>query len=111
MEPATPGSGARAVVTTDGTLWTANEAFCALVGQDETGLRRRDWRSLVHASDRHYVAAHLVQVLAGNARRSEFDVRLVPAGGGELATHLSVELARDGEGRQGWFLVEATAAT
>jgi PAS domain S-box-containing protein len=104
-------NGARAVVTTDGTVWTANEAFCELLGVDESGLRRTDWRRFVHAGDRTYLAAHLVEVLAGEDARREFDVRLVPPGGGELPAHLSVELARGGRGRHGWFLLEATAAT
>ena len=99
------------MVSTDGSLWTANEAFCRLIGVDESGLRRVDWRSLVHAGDRNYLAAHLVEVLAGRDNRREFDVRLVPAEGGELPAHLSVELARRGSGRQGWFLLEATTTT
>jgi len=102
---------ARAVVGTDGEVWTANSAFCSLVGLDEPALRHVGWRQLVHPADRQYVAAHLVEVLAGSADLREFNVRLVPADGRDVPTHMSVELVRDSDGRQGWFLVEAWATT
>jgi hypothetical protein len=65
----------------------------------------------VHSADRRYVAAQLVEVLAGSAHLREFDVRLVPPGGHDVDTRLRVELVRDSDGRQGWFLVEAWATT
>ena len=102
-------SGARAVIGTDGAVWTANESFCALVRLDETSLRHLGWRQLVHSADRRFVAAHLVEVLAGSAHLREFDVRLVPPDGDDVPTRLRVELVRDSDGRQGWFLVEAWA--
>jgi PAS domain S-box-containing protein len=102
---------ARAVVGTDGEVWNANSAFCSLVGLDEPALRHLGWRQLVHPADRQYVAAHLVEVLAGSAEVREFDVRLVPPNGHDVPTHLRVELVRDSDGRQGWFLVEASATT
>jgi len=102
-------SGARAVIGTDGAVWTANESFCTLVRLDETSLRHLGWRQLVHAADRRYVAAHLVEVLAGGTQLREFDVRLVPRDGENVQTRMRVELVRDNEGRQGWFLVEAWA--
>jgi PAS domain S-box-containing protein len=105
------GSGARAVIGTDGAVWNANEAFCLLVGIDETALRHLGWRQLVHSSDRRYVAAHLVEVLAGGGRLREFDVRLVRPAGHDVPTRVRVELVRDADGRQGWFLVEAWATT
>ena len=104
-------SGARAVIGTDGAVWTANEAFCSLVRLDEPALRHLGWRQLVHPADRRYVAAHLVEVLAGDVSLREFDVRLVPPDGQDVPTRLRVELVRDNEGRQGWFLVEAWATT
>ena len=76
MEIAADASGARAVIGTDGAVWTANESFCTLVRLDETSLRHLGWRQLVHAADRRYVAAHLVEVLAGGAQLREFDVRM-----------------------------------
>jgi PAS domain S-box-containing protein len=103
--------GARAVVGTDGEVWNANSAFCSLVGLDERALQHLGWRQLVHSADRQYVAAHLVEVLAGNAELREFDVRLVPPDGGDVPTRMRVELVRDSERRQGWFLVEAWATT
>ena len=106
--PADP-SGARAVIGTDGAVWTANESFCTLVRLDETSLRHLGWRQLVHAADRRYVAAHLVEVLAGGTQLREFDVRLVPRDGEDVQTRMRVELVRDSDGRQGWFLVEAWA--
>jgi hypothetical protein len=39
----------------------------------------------------------------------EFEVRLVHQAGDDVATRLLVELVRDPDGRQGWFLVEAWA--
>ena len=102
-------NGARAVIGTDGTVWTANQAFCSMVRLDEPALRHLGWRQLVHTADRRYVAAHLVEVLAGGAHLREFDVRLVPPGGTDVPTRMRVELVRDSEGRQGWFLVEAWA--
>jgi len=36
-------------------------------------------------------------------------VRLVPRDGENVQTRMRVELVRDNEGRQGWFLVEAWA--
>jgi PAS domain-containing protein len=103
---------ARAVVGTDGAVWTANQAFCSLVRLDEPALRNLGWRQLVHTGDRRYVAAHLVEVLAGDASLREFDVRLVPPDGrAEVPARLRVELVRDGGGRQGWFLLEAWATT
>ena len=111
MGGATNGPGARAVIGTDGAVWNANTAFCALVGIDESALRRLGWRRLVHASDRRYVAAHLVEVLAGSAHLREFDARLVPPEGNDVPARLRVELARDSGGRHGWFLVEAWATT
>ena len=80
-------------------------------GLDEGALRRLGWRQLVHSADRRYVAAHLVEVLAGSAHLREFDVRLVPSDGQDVPTRMRVELVRDSEGRQGWFLVEAWART
>jgi len=102
---------ARAVVGTDGEVWTANNAFCSLVGLDEPALRHLGWRQLVHSADRQYVAAHLVEVLAGSADMREFDLRIVPPDGSDVPTRVRVELVRDGDGRQGWFLVEAWATT
>jgi PAS domain S-box-containing protein len=102
---------ARAVVGTDGEVWTANNAFCSLVGLDEPALRHLGWRQLVHSADRQYVAAHLVEVMAGSADLREFDLRLVPPDGRDVPTRMRVELVRDGDGRQGWFLVEAWATT
>jgi PAS domain-containing protein len=110
MEPTLEPNGARAVIGTDGAVWTANEAFCTLVRLDEPALRHLGWRQLVHTADRRYVAAHLVEVLAGDAGLREFDARLVPPDGHkDVATRLRVELVRDSDGRQGWFLVEAWA--
>jgi PAS domain S-box-containing protein len=111
MEPGVDPIGARAVIGTDGTVWNANPAFCELVGLEEPALRRLGWRQLVHSCDRRYVAAHLVEVMAGNAHLREFDVRLVPPDGTELPTRLRVELVRDTDGRQGWFLMEAWTTT
>jgi PAS domain S-box-containing protein len=102
---------ARAVVGTDGEVWTANSAFCSLVGLDEPALRHLGWRHLVHSADRQYVAAHLVEILAGNADLREFELRLVPPHGRDLPARMRVELVRDSDGRQGWFLVEAWATT
>jgi PAS domain-containing protein len=102
--------GARAVIGTDGAVWTANEEFCRLVRLDEPALRHLGWRQLVHMADRRYVAAHLVEVLAGDVSLREFDARLVPPDGRpDVRTRLRVELVRDSGGRQGWFLVEAWA--
>jgi PAS domain-containing protein len=111
MELPVEASGARAVIGTDGAVWTANESFCSLVRRDESALRHLGWRQLVHAADRRYVAAHLVEVLAGGAQLREFDVRLVPPDGDDVPTRMRVELVRDSDGRQGWFLVEAWATT
>lgn len=111
MEISADASGARAVIGTDGVVWTANQSFCALVRLDETSLRHLGWRQLVHAGDRRYVAAHLVEVLAGGAQLREFDVRLVPPDGDDVQTRMRVELVRDSDGRQGWFLVEAWPTT
>jgi PAS domain-containing protein len=103
-------NGARAVIGTDGAVWTANEAFCSMVRLNEPALRHLGWRQLVHTADRRYVAAHLVEVLAGDASLREFDVRLVPPDGrADVPARLRVELVRDNDGRQGWFLVEAWA--
>jgi PAS domain S-box-containing protein len=102
---------ARAVISTDGAVWNANESFCALVRLDESGLRHLGWRQLVHAADRRYVAAHLVEVLAGSAHLREFDVRLVRADGEDVPARMRVELVHDSEGHQGWFLVEAWPTT
>jgi PAS domain S-box-containing protein len=104
-------NGARAVVGTDGTVWNANDAFCSLVRLEEPALRRLGWRQLVHSADRRYVAAHLVEVLAGTAGLREFDVRLYAPGGEIVPVRLRVELMRDADGRQGWFLVEAWPTT
>jgi PAS domain S-box-containing protein len=111
MEIPTNANGARAVIGTDGAVWNANEAFCRLVRLDEPALQHLGWRQLVHAADRRYVAAHLVEVLAGGAHLREFDVRLVAPDGNDVPTRLRVELVRDSDGRQGWFLVEAWATT
>jgi PAS domain S-box-containing protein len=104
-------NGARAVVGTDGSVWNANEAFCSLVRLEEPALRQLGWRQLVHTADRRYVAAHLVEVLAGTVRLREFDARLTPPDGEDVPARLRVELVRDSDGRQGWFLVEAWATT
>jgi PAS domain-containing protein len=108
MESALYRNGARAVIGTDGAVWNANEAFCSMVRLDEPALRHLGWRQLVHTADRRYVAAHLVEVLAGDVHLREFDVRLVPPDGlNDVPARLRVELVRDSDGRQGWFLVEA----
>jgi PAS domain-containing protein len=105
-------NGARAVIGTDGAVWTANEAFCSLVRLKEPALRQLGWRQLVHTGDRRYVAAHLVEVLAGGVSLREFDVRFVPPdGNADVPARLRVELVRDSDGRQGWFLVEAWPTT
>jgi PAS domain S-box-containing protein len=109
MEPGAASPGARAVIGTDGTVWNANPAFCSLLGVEEPVLRQLGWRQLVHSCDRRYVAAHLVEAMAGSGQLREFEVRLVPPDGNARPTRLRVELVRDGDGRQGWFLVEAWA--
>jgi len=111
MGAALTALAARAVVGTDGEVWTANSAFCSLVGLDEPALRHLGWRQLVHPADRLYVAAHLVEILAGNAELREFDLRLVPPNGRDVPARMRVELVRDSVGRQGWFLVETWATT
>jgi PAS domain S-box-containing protein len=105
------GGGARAVVGTDGEVWNANSAFCSLVGLDEPALRHLGWRQLVHSADRQYMAANLVEVMAGSAELREFEVRLVPPDGHDVSARMRVELVRDRDRRQGWFLVEAWATT
>jgi PAS domain S-box-containing protein len=103
--------GARAVVGVDGAVWSANSAFCSLVRLEEPALRRLGWRQLVHSADRRYVAAHLVEVLAGDDQLREFDARFLPPDGRDVPARIRVELVRDSVGRQGWFLVEAWATT
>lgn len=95
----------------DGAVWSANSAFCALVGLEEPELHRLGWRQLVHSADRRYVAAHLVEVLAGRDQLREFDARFLPPDGHDVPAHIRVELIRDRAGRQGCFLVEAWATT
>jgi PAS domain S-box-containing protein len=95
----------------DGAVWSANSAFCSLVGLQEPALRRLGWRQLVHSADRRYVAAHLVEVLAGGDQLREFDARFLPPDGRDVPAHIRVELIRDPDGRQGCFLVEAWATT
>ncbi len=102
---------ARAVIGVDGAVWSANGAFCSLVGLEEHVLRRLGWRELVHSADRRYVAAHLVEVLAGGDRLREFDARLLPPDGRDVPARIRVKLVRDDDGRQGCFLVEAWATT
>src|SRR5918995_679130 len=85
---AAKGTGARAVIGTDGAVWNANGDFCALVGLDEPALRHLGWRQLVHSADRRYLAPHLVEGLAGGTSMREFEVRLLPPvrdAGGERA--------------------------
>src|ERR671911_1422532 len=41
--------GARAVIGVDGAVWSANSAFCSLVGLEEPALRHLGWRQLVHS--------------------------------------------------------------
>jgi hypothetical protein len=81
------------------------------VGLDESALRHLGWRQLVHSADRQYVAAHLVEVLAGNADLREFGLRLVPPDGRDVPARMRVELVRDSDGRHGWFLMEAWPTT
>jgi PAS domain S-box-containing protein len=99
------------VIGVDGAVWSANSAFCSLVGLEEPALRRLGWQQLVHSADRRYVAAHLVEALAGADQLREFDARLLPPHGRDVPAHLRVELVRASDGRQGWFLVEAWAST
>jgi len=103
--------GARAVVGVDGGVWNANSAFCSLVRLEEPALRRLGWRQLVHSADRRYVAAHLVEVLAGDDQLREFDARFLPPDGRDVPARIRVELVRDSDGGQGWFLVETWATT
>jgi PAS domain S-box-containing protein len=103
--------GARAVIGVDGAVWSANTAFCSLVGLQESALRRLGWRELVHSADRRYVAAHLVEVLAGGDQLREFDARLLPPDGRDVPAHIRVKLIRDRDGRRDCFLVEAWATT
>jgi PAS domain S-box-containing protein len=102
---------ARAVIGVDGAVWSANSAFCSLLGLEEHVLRRLGWRELVHSADRHYVAAHLVEVLAAGDGLREFDARLLPPDGRDVPARIRVKLVRDDDGRQGCFLVEAWATT
>ena len=100
------------MIGTDGAVWTANSAFCSLVGLDEPALRHLGWRQLVHSADRHYVAAHLVEVLAGERRAcASSTCGSCRRDGRDVPARLRVELVRDSDGRQGWFLVEAWATT
>jgi PAS domain S-box-containing protein len=111
MEPSPPAAGARAVIRTDGTVWNANDAFCKLVRLEEPALLQLGWRQLVHTADRRYVAAQLVELMAGSVNLREFDVRLTAPNGDELPVQMRVELVRDGNGRHTWFLVEAWSTT
>jgi len=78
---------------------------------EEPALRRVGLRELVHSADRRYVAAHLVEVLAGGDDLREFDARLLPPDGHDVPARIRVKLIRDLDGRHGWFLVEAWATT
>ena len=72
-------NGARAVIGTDGAVWTANEAFCSLVRLDEPALRHLGWRQLVQ-----HLRPPLRRGAPGRGARqrrrgcAELDVRLVP---------------------------------
>lgn len=111
MGPSLHAAGARAVIGTDGTVWNANDAFCKLVRLEESALRQLGWRQLVHTADRRYVAAQLVELMAGSVNLREFDVRLTAPDGDELPVQMRVELVLDSDGRQSWFLVEAWSTT
>ena len=51
-------------------------------------------------------------MLAGDVSLREFDARLVPPDGrADVPARLRVELVRDSDGRQGWFLMEAWRTT
>jgi hypothetical protein len=83
----------------------------SLVGLDEPALRRVGWRELVHSADRRYVAAHLVEALAGNDPLREFDARLLPPDGHHVPARLRVELVRGDHGHESRFIMEAWATT
>jgi hypothetical protein len=57
------------------------------------------------------VAAQLVELMAGSVKLREFDARMAAPSGEELPLRVRVELVRDVDGRQTWFLVEAWATT
>ena len=101
MESLPDDHGARAVIGTDGAVWTANSAFCALVRLDETRCAASAGASSCTPPTATMWPRTWSRCWPAALQLREFDVRLVPPDGENVPTRIRVELVRDSDGAPG----------
>jgi two-component system cell cycle sensor histidine kinase/response regulator CckA len=82
----------------DGQILQTNDAFCRLLGYDESALLGRAIGSLIHADDRALDAQSLHDLLAGVRRSDVITKRFVHANGREIWGDVNLSVIRDESG-------------
>ncbi|WP_051472290.1 sensor domain-containing diguanylate cyclase [Patulibacter minatonensis] len=101
----------KAIVAPDGRFLKVNEAFCRLLGHDETALLRRDFRSITHPDDLDTDEALLRETLDGLRDGYVLEKRYLHAEGHVLRIQLSVALVRETSGAPRWLVAQAVDVT
>lgn len=82
----------------DGQIVQTNDAFCRLLGYDESALLGRAIRSLIHADDQSLDVQVLTDLLAGVRRSDVITKRFVHANGREIWGDVNLSVIRDQRG-------------
>lgn len=82
----------------DGQIVQTNDAFCRLLGYDESALLGRAIRSLIHADDQSLDVQVLTDLLAGVRRSDVITKRFVHANGRDIWVDVNLSVIRDQRG-------------
>lgn len=82
----------------DGQIVQTNDAFCRLLGYDESALLGRAIRSLIHADDQSLDVQVLTDLLAGVRRSDVITKRFVHANGRDIWGDVNLSVIRDQRG-------------
>ncbi|MGA2053314.1 MAG: PAS domain S-box protein, partial [Opitutales bacterium] len=93
-----------ALVGLDGKWLKVNEALCRLVGYTEEELLRIDFQTITHPDDLDADLAQVQRMLAGEIETYQMEKRYFHKMGRIVWILLTVALARDAEGRPGYFI-------
>lgn len=95
----------------DGSLISANNTFCELVGRRGPDLVGRTFAELTHPDDRQVSADRMQALLAGQATTARFDKRYVRPDGRVVHAALTTNLVRDPSGHPDYFTTQVVDVT
>ncbi|QJR37316.1 hybrid sensor histidine kinase/response regulator [Gemmatimonas groenlandica] len=95
------------ITDADGQIVQTNDAFCRLLGYDETALCGRSIASLIHADDQAVDSRVLRELLAGVRRSDVITKRFVHASGREVWGSVNLSVIREDDGTPA-FIVRMT---